>query len=461
VSEDAAPAGAGRLVLSSPERAYLALASVFGVALGIAVPPGAAPDETPHLSRVYVISEGYLGVPGERTRTVTIPRSLPELHRWVNGDSWPPEVPPRTPAAMAALLERPLVPAQRVQLHNAGTHPPLAYAPQLPGVWLGRLLGLGPAVLIYLGRAGSLAVSIALGWLAIRLCPWRRWTLVLLATTPMSLATAASVSADPLTCSAALLFVALVARSAFGRSGPLGRDELLALLASAILLSLTKAGSQPLAALALLIPAERCGGRVRQLGLAAALAAAVCVPAAIWLAVARAAAPPPASPGADPVAQLNVIASDPLAYLRVLADSVASLTGDWYRTFVGVLGPLAVTLPAALYWAYAGAFALAALCDGPPPDALTARRSALCLAVFAISVVATLTLGYVGWNQVGAPLVRGVQGRYFIPAMPVLFLALPPWRRELPAAARNALVAVAAAGGTAAVAALLARYWTL
>lgn len=446
---------------AAPERAYLALASAFGIGFLVAVPPGAAPDETPHLSRVFVISEGHLEVPGEHTAPLGIPRSLPDLHRAVNGETWPPDVPPRTPAAMAALLRQPLAPSVRVRLHNAGTYPAVAYAPQLPGVWLGRALELAPAALVYLGRAGSLAVSIALGWLAIRVCPVRRWTLVLLATTPMALATAASVSADPLSCSAALLFVALVARSAFGREGPLARGEVCALLASALLLSLTKIGSQPLAALVLLIPAERSGGRAGQLALAASVVAAACVPSAIWLAVVRAAAPPPASPGADPAAQLQGILADPLAYLGVLATTTATQTLEWYRTFVGVLGPLAVSLPGAIYAAYAGAFALAAIGDGPPPAALTAGRRALCLAVFGACIAATLTLGYLGWNQVGAPLIRGVQGRYFIPAAPVLFLALPSARRELAPAARHALLAVAAAGGVAGIAAVLARYWTL
>ena len=461
MSEAAAQARATAAPLSKPERAYLGLAIGFGLGFLLVVPPGAAPDETPHLSRVFLISEGILDVPGERTPPLEIPRSLPALHRMVNGDSWPPDVPPRTPAAMAALLSQPLEPDVRVRLHSAGTHSPVAYLPQLPGVWLGRALGLAPAALVYLGRAGSLAVSVALGWLAIRVCPCRRWTLVLLATTPMALATAASVSADPLSGSAALLFVALVARSAFGRAGDLAREEGVALLASALLVSLTKLGGQPLAALALLIPPERCGGRARQLALVAAIAVALCAPAGIWFAVVRAAAPPPASPGADAAAQLRGILGDPAAYLGVLARTVASQSVDWYRTFIGVLGPLAVLLPAPIYWAYAGAFAVAALADGPPPAALTAGRRALCLVVFAACVAATLTLGYLGWNQVGAPLIRGVQGRYFIPAAPVLFFALPARPSELPRAAARALVAVAAAGGVAGVAAVLARYWTL
>ena len=48
----------------------------------------------------------------------------------------------------------------------------------------------------------------------------------------------------------------------------------------------------------------------------------------------------------------------------------------------------------------------------------------------------TLTTAYLGWNQVGATWVRGVQGRYFLPfaALPMIALHLsrrPRWAEHM------------------------------
>jgi hypothetical protein len=271
--------------LSEPTRVFVALALAGGLAIALLLPPGAAPDETRHLSRVWVMSEGRFDVPGREPPRATIPKSISELHRLANGERWPDPPPPRTLAEMAALLDQPLDPARRSNIANAGTYPPVAYLPHLLGVAPGRWLGVSPAGLIYLGRFGGLVAWVALSALALQLAPARRWTLALLSLTPMAVASAASVSADPMTNAAALLFTAAVLRAACG-SGAAPPRDLGAVLAAALFLGLVKPGYWALAAAALAIPAERAGGTGRRLGLAAGAFAAVALPSLAWLALA-------------------------------------------------------------------------------------------------------------------------------------------------------------------------------
>jgi uncharacterized membrane protein len=439
----------------APERAFAAIALAAGLLLALVLPPGAAPDETRHLSRVYAMSEGIFRVPGTRAPRVRIPRSIPTLHRAVNGADWPKPPPRRTPAQMASLLRQPLDPARRVGVANAGIYPPVVYLPQLVGVAPGRWLGLSPAALIYLGRLVSLAAWVALTALAIRLAPARRWTLAVLSLTPTAVASAASISADPMTNAAALLFTVAVVRSA-SRTGPFARSEGATLVATAAFLALVKPGYWPLALAVLAIPPARCGGRRRQLALAASIGVWIAAPSLAWLAYAQASAPAPASPGADPAAQLHLVLAHPAGFLAVLARSLAVDGAHYWVTFVGRLGPLIVALPNVIYVLWAVALAAMVAFDGPLRGPLgDARRGWLAVAS-AAALFTMLTMAYLGWNQPGEPTVRGVQGRYWAPAMPALAFALPAWDLPLPAAVRVPVLAIAAGSLAAAVGAVLA-----
>jgi uncharacterized membrane protein len=449
-------------VTLTPERAFLGLALALGGAIAAVLPPTGAPDEGAHLGRVFALAEGDWGVGGEGRPSPTFPRSIAELHLLVTPEgAFPPRPPRRSLEQWSALLRRPLEPERRVGLRQGGAHPPVVYLPALPGVWLGSALGLPPAGLVWLGRAGSLAAWIALVWVAIRICPLRRWTLAALALTPMSLAAAASVSADGWTNGAALLFLACAMRAAFGGSHPLPRRELAALVGAALAVGLGKSGTQPLAALVLAIPPARVGGGARLAALAAAVALAMVVPAAAWLAVVQAAAPPPVGPDVDPAAQLRHVLADPLGFVRVLGASFAKNAGVWAVSFLGVLGPFTVSLPAGVYAAWAGALALVTAADGPQPATLGAGRRGLLVAVFVACLLGSLTIAYLAWNPVGAPHVIGVQGRYFLPIAPALFLALPSRASRLPSWGVAALLGVVTVSGVAALAGVLARYYEL
>lgn len=438
-------------------RAFAAVALVAGLVIAIVMPPGAAPDETRHLSRVILMSEGYFGVPGMQPPRRMIPKSIGVLYRTVNGEAWPAPPPARSVREMTAFLRQPLEPERRVWVGNAGTYPPFVYAPHLVGVAPARWLGLSPAAMIYAGRGVSVLAWVALTALAIQIAPARRWTLALLALTPMAVAGAASISADPMTNAAALLFAACLARSAV-REGALAPRERTELLAAALLLAAVKPGYWPLALGALAIPSARCGGRARQLGLAAAVAAAVAVPSLAWIAFAQINQPAPPIPGSDPAGQLRFVLGDPLGFAGILVRTLAQGLVGYWRTFVGELGPLLVRLPAFVYLLWIPALAGVVALDGPAPSLSRAGRGWFAAGA-ALSVLAMFAMAYLGWNPVGDPVIQGVQGRYWAPALPLLAFALPAWPRVLPIAARQGLLLFTAASLVLAIAEIFAVYY--
>jgi hypothetical protein len=445
----------------SPARAFAGLALALGAALGAALPPMAAPDEGVHLARVWTLTQGRLLPPRDGAQPAWIPQAIPALFFAVNGPSVPARVLPRTVGQTLALAAAPVAPDRRVRLIAGPVYSPVVYLPAVLAVGLGRVLALPVGALVWLARVANLLAWTALTAWAIRICPLRRWTLVLLGLMPMSLAAAAAASADGITNALAWLFLAVVLRSALGRAGPIGRRELAGLLGAALGLGVAKAGYQSLALVALAIPPARCGGRGRWLALAAGVALAATVPAAGWLAAVQLAGPASSGTGTDPGAQLRYVIGHPAAFAAVLAHTARLDASAWAQTFVGVLGQLTVRLPTSIYWAWAVVGAAVIVVDGPAPEGLSAGRRWLLAAVFASCIGLVLVSAYVFWNPVAAADVKGVQGRYFLPAAPALVAALPARRAALPAEGRLAVLVFAAASGAAAVVAVLGRYYTL
>jgi uncharacterized membrane protein len=99
--------------------------------------------------------------------------------------------------------------------------------------------------------------------------------------------------------------------------------------------------------------------------------------------------------------------------------------------FMGVLGQLSIRLPRFLYtlWALAIVSGIAALATGA--RGRTGGRSggrlvppAAVIAILGSAELIFLAL-YVTWTPVGMARIDGIQGRYFIPLLPMLLFAVP------------------------------------
>jgi hypothetical protein len=420
-----------------PERAFLVLGGIFALLFAGLTPPLGNPDEHVHLVRAYLVSEGRLAVPGRAPHArETMPRSLLALHRDLRHGDFRSAPRHFTFGEIRELADRPLRPRERIGVGFVGTYGPIAYAPQALAMWPGRMAGLGPLALLYLGRLGNVAAFLAAGWLALRLAPRRGLALALLMLLPISVSQAASLSADVPTHAVAFVFVALCWRLALAPGVRVEARDGVGLVACAALLGLAKPGYLLLVALVGVIPLERFGSRRRALRVVAATAAAMLLTTLLWTAVAVAADPSPAAPLANPGAQARHILAHPLHFMGVLARSLVAHLPGLVRTGVGVLGHLNIPLPGAVYLLAPAAIVGAILSDRPDPPQLSWGRRGFMLGLFAASVLLVLTMGYVGWNAPGAPLVLGIQGRYLAPLVPLLLLAVPALGGEARAAWR-------------------------
>jgi uncharacterized membrane protein len=445
-------ASTGRRRPWGPEHVFAALLAGFGLLFAFGIPPGQGADEPSHFPRAYHVSEGHL---------------FPIMQNdWEWGGGLLPATVQRTIDAFFAVGNRPdlqvdlnkyeqlwqipLQPEERlpVMYPTAAHYTFVPYLPSATAIALARTAGLGPLPLFYAGRLANLALSVVVLFWAIRLCPVGKLLFGMTTLIPVTVQQCATYSPDASTLSAAFLLTALLLRLAL-RCGPPARGKTLVALAGLVVwLALCKVPYVLLLLLYLAVPAAQLGGWRRYLGVAAGLGVAVlcCLP---LINQGRRYVPNRmnGNPEVSIDKQTQVLRKHPVRYAKIVAATVA-LHGQLWVDQLGGYGWLETQInPLALhlYLFVVLVVALAGPATGPP---LPARVKVLAAAVTVVCFVVIVTACYVCGCPPGAKLVYGPQGRYFLPLLPLVLLALPH-RAVRIQADRRVLLSLAAASGAA------------
>jgi uncharacterized membrane protein len=423
-----------------PDRVFLGLGLVFGIAMLLIVPPFQVPDEPTHFLRAYQVSQGqwtptWHNNVGFGVMPISINQIFQPFLELRHG---------KTTTSRDAILRTLRIPLQPEKsgvyaIISSSSYSPIVFLPQAAGIALGRMMQWPPLVLMYLGRLGNLLVWIALGYAALRIAPGFGRPLLLLMLMPMSLFQAASLSPDALTNGLAFLVTAIAFRfvSAEDSDGPspIGWRWLVIFVLSASALSLTKAAYLPLAGLILLVPPARIGGYGKYASLLLLVAAASVIPLFLW---AR------QTPGLDMVIYSgpdHVSARDQVQFLESHPTALAEIPfftaqrESWLiaLSFVGRLGWLNIQLSPIFVLVYLILLVFACRPSADEPARPFPRRMIWVMpVVLAGAVGGVLLLNYLFWTPVGTLGVVGLQGRYFIPIAPALLLFVSGIWRALP-----------------------------
>jgi uncharacterized membrane protein len=401
----------------SPRRAFLWLAGGVGLAFSLLTPPLQVPDENRHLNRAYMISRGDLGATHRGDLAGNpIPWSLLSMrHRLARDDA---SFADRWRAEFGVALQ----PETQVFAAIPSLYSPLPYVPQALAVAVLTVFEPPPVVLCYAARLANLAVWIALIHAALGIAASHRWSLALLALTPMSLFMAASSSADVLTNGLAFLWVAVVFRRR-AEGTPLSARDAVGVWMLASALGLCKPVYWALTALLFSWPSPIFGGSRRRARVLLAILGGSLLPALIWYGLtSHFEGPNPVF--ADPAAQVALLRSDPTLFASVLLESVRVDALRWLQQFVGVLGWLDTPLPSVVYWLVPLLLCGVALSETEPAGGIGWRLRSLLVAIPLGCWLVIMLFAFVSWTAPGEQGVRSFQGRYLIPVAPLLGMAL-------------------------------------
>lgn len=409
------------------DQLYLTIGLVFGLAFLVVTPPFQVPDEPNHFFRCFQISEGHLrpeigeGLPGGE-----IPQGVIATVREVGGEYAYLSDKQVTLSLILEYLN--YYPAKGFRRHfvsfpNTALYSPVPYVPALTGILIGKLFGLSPLWLLYLGRLTSLLSTLLLCFTAIRIAPIFAQGFLLIAATPIFLTLAASVSADALTNGLTILLTALILRSAFSESRVSTRDLLIIAIVS-VALALCKNLYFILAPLYFVIPRSQIGSNKKYIMTGLLIVALSFSASLIWFSSVSdmfvAYIPGGFTNLHEP---RQFILGHPFLFTKMVAVNLAKYSFFYVRSGVGYLGWLNVSLPGPMIALYVMSTVAVALVTVPSPRLSNIQKSIL--AIVGIAGVALVIVGeFVVWTEAGSTEIREAQGRHFIPFAALFFLLL-------------------------------------
>ncbi len=405
---------------------YLAVAIPVILFLAMAKGPLGAHDEWSHVARAAQIAQGVViapvvdGMPmGDIDRNLKVlTDDLHNIHNLEPLQDWTPHYETLTWGETAP------------HSFNHAVYFPLLYIPQTLTVLVGRWLDASILNTLAIGSFLTGLVCVGLGTLAVRLTPVAKLPLAFILAFPMNLFLFASFSADgPLMGMAALLGAA--ATRLWTLDDPLKAKSVLALaILAALVVAPAKLVYAPAAAAVLAILVFHPSADWRLRGIMLVSAAATVGAALVWHGVSDA-GHATFGPG-DADRQMAFTLQHPGAVFSAFLTSLREHGTNYLEHMIGVLGWLDTRLMPWLYpvaWYLLGAAAAAEVLRCRQGPVLPWWLGTGVLGAVLLSLGGIFLSIYLIWTPPEtADFIDGVQGRYFLPLLPLLlplFLAVP------------------------------------
>lgn len=458
----------------SLHRAVFGLVLVFGIAFTMALPPYSAPDEQFHINESFTIASFWANrVSGDEWVMQDVPifysyRRPSDFNSTIQNQkttvfTWKEFAYHLTDTTTDKL-------GDHVWLfeEQADTYP-ILYVLSAAGVFLAFCLHLGFAPALLLGRVFNLIAFALLTSLAVKKAPFGKMAFAGAALLPMTLHLAASFSRDSLLLGLCFAFTALCLELAFAPQGSFRWKKLIPIAVMGLIIAPAKVVYAPLLALVLLAAVRQIHVDRKLLLGAAAAFFAVCAAFLVWnnryllqssattdssqvsaddvndsirqeyedllqstggesviVDLEKEDKPEPAPGQDDSVCfTLQYILSHPAKTLMLCVNSVIQNGDHYVRTLVG--GSLSY-YSLDIAWTWVGVlYLLLFFCCLPLPSEQKLHGSARAWAGFlAFTCCGLAVLGCICWTPTYYETIYGLQGRYFLPVLPLALLALAP-----------------------------------
>lgn len=413
------------------EKALFVLVCIATLSFTCLTPPFQAPDENQHYMKALMLSEGRILT---EQRGMKVGAELPGAAIDLSDVRFPITVSARSRLFDVAMLSpiwsadvNPRDSRRFAEFPNVANYAPTLYAPGALGLAMGDGLGLSRLGAFYSGRLVNALLALAMLGLALRLLPFGRPAMLAAALLPTFCYQSGSLSPDAVINGLGFAGLALALRIGFAGWTP---TRGMLLMFTAPLLALAKGVYLPIMAAGLRWPDSR---RDLRPWLILAAMAAGALAFLLWMKlsggnqalyhiVSRKTGETVMT--APLSRQFAVIASDPFAYLRILASSVVERAPVYALQIAGRFGWNAILLPLLAY-------PLALLMMGAAVGSGSSQHIPIGQRIWWLTVAAGVavlieTAMYLTGTPLGADYIQGTQGRYFLPVLPLVLLAVMP-----------------------------------
>ncbi|MFQ6862726.1 MAG: DUF2142 domain-containing protein [Beduini sp.] len=302
---------------------------------------------------------------------------------------------------------------------------PIAYVPSAVGITLARIMGLGAVPLYTLGRIFNILACYFLLYFAIKKIPFGKSVLFSLTMIPMVPHLVASYSYDGMIISLSFLLTAYILNMAYGQDNVSKKDLVITSLIS-VCLAPCKLVYASICCLSFIIPKDKMSNfkfkywpQVLMLILAIGSILIFQLSKIADIGVGGNIIEWAGKPGYT----LSWALSHPASAINVFINTLIVYGGDYISVLIGsALGWLRIKLPWFVIDGFIIIMALSMLNKKDDKYQIKASVKFWALLLFLGSSVLIMYSMFTGHTPIGNPTIEGVQGRYFIPLIPLLYL---------------------------------------
>jgi uncharacterized membrane protein len=416
--------------LKTPQGLFVLLSSIFGLFFLFIIPPIQTPDESAHFLRAYQISQGgfvsdkYNGVTGDY-----LPASLAKTMDILETKTpiqFKPELKYK-PGIIKDALRVPLDKDNKsfYDTSAASLYSPIGYMPQSILIAVGSFFNAPPVMLLYLARLGILVVWILLGFLAIKLIPYKKWAVFAILLFPMLVAQSVAIGVDAISIGTALIFIAAILKSTATKA--IDRKTMIIIIVVAIAMVMSKQITVVLLPLIFLLKNNIMSSTKRSILFKLLIALAPIIILLCWTFIVGqvSSSTGQVANNQDTGKQISFLLSNPTHFLSVLFNTFFFSWGNSVlQSIIGLFGwvdaALSEIFVAIGYTALAVILFVSYKEDSKVKVQLSIRVMFAILSIlYALAVCGAMYLLY---SPVGMNIVIGVQGRYLLP---ILFMLIP------------------------------------
>lgn len=402
----------------TPEKFFLIASLLLGVLYAVFVPYGAGFDEERHMARIYYMSLGEMMPNFPKPRINQEVFELSYQRRYVQS----PAFDMFTPEALSQRFSR-LEEDYQYGYKTQSIYSPVIFLPQAMigrALWWKFDIPILPTIMLQ--RLSALLIYIVGTYFAIRMLPFGKWGMAILALTPAAIYQTVTLNADGFTNAASLLFIAAILAIHQNQKAGVQKRSVFLLVFLMLWLGVAKPGAIILLPLLLLLVKHSFPSKTWGALLFAGILAAVVLNVGWWLLAAQG-----STFGGDGrqsiFREIASFSSDGLEFLGMLFKSILITLPLQIKGWIGIYGFGAGKVPELTYWFWLPVVLLAWALEGK--KVLLERRVRIFLiGMFFFSSLAIYTLVFIPSHVYGGLTALAKHGRYFIPFAPLLFVGL-------------------------------------
>ncbi len=395
------------------ENVFLLIVPMFCIIMSLVIPLGSGHDETPQFYREYGIVNGEILVGNQIMAPAAFKNTFETIGSKIN-----------KPYYEILKCNEKIDSNVKVcvGITTTSIYNPVQYTGTTVGLFFAKLITENPVIFIYLGRLSNIIISVILLYKAIKMMPFGKKILLLASMIPIAIEGFSTLSG--FTIAICYFFIAYILNLAFNKDIKLlSKKHKIIIGILSCVIACCKIVYCPLVLLILVIPKEKYGGLNEKIKEDILVIVFTILINITWLTFGFSIL---ISRGGESGSQMILEAiKNPIKFGQMVLYTINNNSNKYLLSAFGnqlewgdqVDGTTFVIVFIALTM-------FVTLTDESIKNKLSNRQK-IVLGIITVTVIGLIFCSlYVQWTQIESPEIQGIQGRYFIPIMPIMLLLL-------------------------------------